>query len=278
MIRSSAAAKRAALLLALAAHGALALALRPSETAMIEGAGESAEVRLGNGFRDMAVGTLSADTAESRPPLQPLGRVRPSDAVPPAPDPTTEKPQRPAALAPEEPSARLEATAPEEPGVTRSPRPQPRRDAFVERHRDRRAVDPAPSEARPAPAASKPKAGNARSAAVKGAANGRAEARAQQSGRGGRTQEAGNAAASNYPGLVMRRLSRAGKPAVRARGAAVVAFTIGNGGNLASVSLTASSGSSDLDRAAVRLVRRAGPFPKPPQGARRSFSIRIEGR
>jgi protein TonB len=33
-----------------------------------------------------------------------------------------------------------------------------------------------------------------------------------------------------------------------------------------------------LDKDAVALVRRAGPFPAPPAGAQRSFKIRIKGR
>ncbi|HKK84958.1 MAG TPA: energy transducer TonB [Roseovarius sp.] len=49
-------------------------------------------------------------------------------------------------------------------------------------------------------------------------------------------------------------------------------------GGLAAVSLARSSGSSALDQAALRLVRGAGPFPKPPQGARRNFSVKIQGR
>jgi protein TonB len=76
----------------------------------------------------------------------------------------------------------------------------------------------------------------------------------------------------------MRKLSRAGKPRVSARGAAVVAFSIAPHGGLSSVSLARSSGSAALDQAALRLVRGAGPFPKPPTGARRSFSIQIKGR
>jgi protein TonB len=76
----------------------------------------------------------------------------------------------------------------------------------------------------------------------------------------------------------MRRLSQAGRPRVNARGTAVVAFNISGNGGLASVSLARSSGSSALDQAAVQLVRGAGPFPPPPEGAQRSFSIQIKGR
>ncbi|KAA0916380.1 energy transducer TonB, partial [Aquicoccus porphyridii] len=89
---------------------------------------------------------------------------------------------------------------------------------------------------------------------------------------------AGSAAASNYPGLVMRRLSRAGRPRVNARGEAVVGFTIADNGGLAALGIARSSGSAALDRAALGIVRGAAPFPKPPRGAERRFSIRIRGR
>jgi protein TonB len=76
----------------------------------------------------------------------------------------------------------------------------------------------------------------------------------------------------------MARLSRVRRPQASARGSAVVAFSIAPGGRLAGVSLARSSGSSALDRAALRLVRAAAPFPPPPQGARRRFSIEVAGR
>ncbi len=91
-------------------------------------------------------------------------------------------------------------------------------------------------------------------------------------------QQSGNAAASSYPGQVMRQLSRAGRPRLSARGAATIAFTIAANGRVASVSVAHSSGSQQLDRAAQRLVQRAGPFPLPPPGATRSFSVEIKGR
>lgn len=174
-------------------------------------------------------------------------------------------------------SARKTVTAADEadPAVTRSLRPQPRSPEFEAAHkpeptRQASREDPAPQ--------TQAASGNAPRNARAGTAAGSESATATQSGANGDAQSAGNAAARNYPGLVMRTLTRAGKPRVNARGAAVVAFSIAGTGGLSSVSLARSSGSSALDRAAVQLVRRAGPFPRPPQGARRSFSIQIKGR
>jgi protein TonB len=80
----------------------------------------------------------------------------------------------------------------------------------------------------------------------------------------------GNAAASNYPGLVMRHRADT-------RGAVLVQFSVTEGGRLASVRVARSSGSTRLDRAALTVVERAAPFPAPPAGADRSFSVQIKG-
>ena len=88
----------------------------------------------------------------------------------------------------------------------------------------------------------------------------------------------GNAAASNYPGQVMQRIQRVRRARVNARGTAVVAFTIAPGGGLAGVQIARASGSAALDQAALDHIRRAAPFPAPPQGAQRQFSFEFVGR
>ena len=121
---------------------------------------------------------------------------------------------------------------------------------------------------------------NAARDATRGSASGTETATAARQGRNTASQSEaqGNAAASNYPGEVMRHLARVPRPRADARGAALVQFTIANGGHLASVGLARSSGSSRLDRAALTVVQRAAPFPAPPRGAQRRFSVKIEGR
>ena len=49
-------------------------------------------------------------------------------------------------------------------------------------------------------------------------------------------------------------------------GTAIVAFAIDGGGNVGAVRLVRSSGNASLDRESQELVRRAAPFPAPPQG------------
>lgn len=305
MIRHAGPAKLAALSVALVLHGALAVALVSREAAEIEGNGGETEVQLGNAFSDMAAGTLTAErpdeaavtapdtperiapaqatAATAVPPIapQPAAPAQPkalAATLPPALQPLTAS--TPETLAPQPVPERLDGAAPETAAVARSLRPKPRSATFEAAHTPAPRAQPAPREkqaAAPAPRA-KPAQGAGTQNARAGETTGTRDATARQSGTGGRQQEAGNAAVSNYPGLVMRQLSRAGRPRASARGTAVVAFTIGGNGGLASVALASSSGSASLDEAALRLVRGAGPFPKPPQGARRSFSIEIRGR
>lgn len=250
---------------------------------------------------------LTAERAKPTPPETSVTAVdpAPADAAQPAkPDPVLSDPtlsvahavpvaqaEAPALVQPALPardaaravqpppiSERVEAEASDSAAVTRSLRPMPRSAEFEAAHKPAQVANPKPQPTAKPAARANPAPGNSERNAQAGEATGQREAVARQSGTVGRQQAAGNAAASNYPGLVMRRLARAGKPRVNARGTAVVAFSIAANGGLSSVSLARSSGSTALDQAALRLVRGAGPFPKPPVGARHSFSIQIKGR
>ncbi|GAA0310270.1 energy transducer TonB family protein [Rhodovulum strictum] len=247
MIPTSSMGKALALAFALAAHGALALALMPPGQIEIAGSAGAAEAQLGASFADMAAGTLSAlapqEVIRTAPPTEPTATL-------PPPDPVAALPAPPLA----------------------TPRPEPERIAST------------PPQARPTPRPQdQPRAqaqppGNADRDARAGQETGRVQARAATSGRAGQAAEVGNAAISTYPGLVMRKLARVPRPRVDSHGAAVVAFRIADNGGLAGAALAQSSGSARLDQAALHLVQRAAPFPAPPSGAQRSFSIRIEGR
>lgn len=254
-----------------------------------------------------AAGAPPADTPMAAARLAPAAGAAPTAlnvserAGPPAPAPRAEPPDRTAAaldpatvdrVTPAVPGTRaarptradnaprfvvaaepLAGTAPESTAVTRSLRPQIRNPDLAAAHRERTAPQPRRDQA----AAPAPR-GNADRNARAGQASGRDSGTARSTGTGQSSEAAGNAAASNYPGEVMARLSRVRRPNVSARGTALVAFSIAGNGGLAGVSVARSSGSPELDRAAVRLVQSAAPFPPPPSGARRSFSISIAGR
>lgn len=284
MIRSSAFVKTGVILVSAALHVGLVVTFyqQPSvETA--GGATGAVNARLGNSFADLVQGTQVPQTSErapsaTAPPPAVTATITQTNAAAPretrpqtpqvtatiatvpmaaAPAPPTLTPQTPIAqpetLTPPEPET---LTATTESAVETSQRPIARPD---------RPVQPPP--------------GNSEQDAVAGSAAGGTNATApQQSAGADQSQQAGNAAASNYPGEVMQRITRIGKPRVRASGVAVVRFAIGGNGALAGLSIAQSSGSARLDRAAMQVIERAAPFPPPPPGAQRNFSIRIEGR
>ncbi|MEM8654320.1 MAG: TonB family protein [Pseudomonadota bacterium] len=185
---------------------------------------------------------------------------------------------------PTEPQAQpdtLTADEPDQLDLTQSLRPKVRSRAFEERNKPD-TPPPAPrrvTRAEPAPAAPLQRGNQAQTNQRAGQANGSADAPAAQRATGNQqSASVGNAAVSNYPGQVMKRIQRVRRPKVRTRGAATVAFRIASNGGLSAVSVARSSGSAELDRAAMQVIRQAAPFPTPPQGARRSFSIQIKGR
>ncbi|MBO9452054.1 TonB family protein [Tropicibacter sp. R16_0] len=159
---------------------------------------------------------------------------------------------------------------------------EPRLAAIRPVSRPERPVETKPAKKKPKKTESKPqvaaKAGSSTQNARKGTETGTkpkgsANSRKSASASGA----AGNAAASNYPGLVKRKIHRARRKSVKVRGTARVSFRIADSGALAAVSISRSSGSNRLDQVALAQVRAAAPFPKPPAGARRQFSVEIKG-
>jgi len=244
----------------------------------------------------MAVGTLTAKTPDraEEPPVEPEAvepvkaqAVLPEPVVEPVPTPMPELTQQmtptPTVMAaltplPAAPTAPVTAEAPKVETITAEP---PETEAPLQSQR--------PKEKTPEVVKKKPKKkpvkkvetrGNAKRNNTKGADAGQnKDAKATTTGQTQKAaSQAGNAAVSNYPGQVMRRISRVGKPRVKSKGEAVIAFTISASGGLGGVSVARSSGSSALDQAALSLIRKAAPFPKPPAGARRQYTIKIKGR
>lgn len=77
--------------------------------------------------------------------------------------------------------------------------------------------------------------------------------------------EIGNAARTNYRGLVNRKLSRAkGRMQNPAKGKVTVTFTILADGTVSGLRIKKSSGKEALDATALKIVRNASPFPPIP--------------
>jgi len=90
-------------------------------------------------------------------------------------------------------------------------------------------------------------------------------------------RELGNAAKSNYQGLVQKKLQRAkGRVRSPGKGTAVVTFTIAASGGISGLRLTKSSGNPKTDAAALKIVNSAAPFPAIPTATgRKSWQMRV---
>ncbi len=271
MIATSRIAKGLALTVAIGLHSAALLALiAPAPTVQTEGAGGETELQIGSSFADLVEGTLTAQPPETTQPLQTTTEIaeaitpEPAKPVPPAeaakPVPVVTAPIAARTTSEVAAPSDLIAATPEQPKQFAALRPPERPKA------------PAPKSTPKKPI------GNATQAAKRGAATGTETAKAATRGAGKTVTADGSAAASNYPGQVMRCISRVGRPRVRAQGAARVAFAVSSSGAVTGVTLAQSSGVAALDKEALALISRAGPCPAPPAGAQRSFAIQIKAR
>ncbi|WP_339818530.1 TonB family protein [Sulfitobacter dubius] len=221
----------------------------------------------------------TAQIAEPMPVAPPAALAAETPVLPSltpveTPPETTEAVPTLTPTAPVPPTETVTAEAPDEEAPRLSQRPQ-RRDP----ERAAEAAKKAKPKPQPKPKPKQTARGNAKRDNTKGAQTTSRTGNASQAGtRKQAAAPSGNAAVSNYPGKVMSRIARVGKPRVRSRGTAVIAFSVGNGGQLAGARVARSSGSAALDQAALGIIRQAAPFPRPPAGAQRNFSIQIKGR
>ncbi|MFA5964949.1 MAG: TonB family protein [Sphingomonas sp.] len=76
----------------------------------------------------------------------------------------------------------------------------------------------------------------------------------------------GNDVRDAYAAMLWQRIAARRPDGLHLPGMAVVLFTLDGTGRLTAIDVRQSSGSALLDRIAVRTVRRAAPFPAPPDG------------
>ncbi len=93
-----------------------------------------------------------------------------------------------------------------------------------------------------------------------------APAASEQTGSGRQRASASPGQVRQYAGIVRARIARNRPSTQNRRGTAVISFAISQSGGLRYVRLARSSGDRTLDQAAIASVRRAAPFPRPPQG------------
>lgn len=271
MIATSRIAKGLALTVAIGLHSAALLALiAPAPTVQTEGAGGETELQIGSSFADLVEGTLSAQPPETTQPLQ--TRAEKAEVITPEPA----KPAPPAEAATPVPVVTTSIAAQTKSEVAT---PSDLIAATPEQPMQFAALRPPERPKAPAPKSTPKKPiGNAAQTAKRGATTGTATTKGATRGAGKTVTKDGNAAVSNYPGQVMRCISRVGRPRVRAQGAARIAFAVSGAGAVTNVMLAQSSGVAALDKEALALISRAGPCPAPPAGAQRNFAIQIKAR
>jgi periplasmic protein TonB len=208
---------------------------------------------------------------QEQPAVKPQAPVEPQPDQPPIPAPTEAAPQAieaaelPASLSPPisteiAPVAPPQAEAAPAPPPPAPPKqvatPQPKRSEKPKADTRRASLAGAPNDARStAPAAT----------SAAGAGRGRSDAD------------------TNYAGLVAAHLARFKQFPSDARsrgdqGRATVTFSLSGGGGVTAVRLARATGVASLDAEATAMVRRASPFPPPPQGRPVSFTLPVSFR
>lgn len=212
---------------------------------------------------------LSTPTPPTIGPTPDVAQLPPLKSIPQATLPN----ERLAALAPLAPLEALEAGTPVE---VFEPTPDTIRPVARPHRATPTPEPPAPTKpkaTRKPKTLPKPSGGN--EAAQRGQSDGNTagvvanSSRQQTNG----SNASGNAAVSNYPGLVLRKIRRTRKERAGAKGTASIGFRIAPNGGVTSLRILRSSGSAKIDQIALRHIQRSGPFPPPPKGARQSFRV-----
>ncbi|TGQ69384.1 TonB family protein [Mesorhizobium sp. M00.F.Ca.ET.186.01.1.1] len=161
------------------------------------------------------------------------------------------------------------------PAKPKKPEPEKRPVRKAQKAEPPKKAEKAPEK----PGKAKPKAkagsgGQNEADARRGVADGQTEGGTASRSQGGKSA-VGNASASNYPGKVAARLRRASRgisssARAKARNDVQVSFTIDANGGVGGVRIARSSGSPELDEAALAIIRRAAPFPPIPADTGRS--------
>ena len=281
----------AAILSAALFAGAATAALRAAPGPVGEGQIEAVALDLSVGVVPMSAVLPSAppDVAAMTAPEAPVApqaeappvlaqntlNDAPHTPVPPVPSlatmpqlPIADQPPVMAATVPPPPSPQV-AEAPS--ALAQSPRPVARPDRPAERRpqperQQAEAAPPPATEPEPAPQET------ARAAPAQLAGSNQAARPAQE------RRVAGGQEAARYGDRVMRQIAKQRRQKAPERGVVTVGFEIGADGGLRRVAVVSSSGSSALDEVAVAHIRRAAPFPPPPEGAVTRFAFEFVGR
>ncbi len=268
-----------AVLVALATHAAAMLDFSRAPEVKIQGGGDVGVAALGNSFRDMTAGSTPSPTPEKAKPTKPETVTRPERLTQQAPAQATTLQPAPqqdqlSALAPT--SMRAIKPAPSAQTTPSKLKPSDQTTPPVKPIKDQ--LKPEKPRKKQKKQAAAPKGNSAKTERI-GQATGKSKKKTSRANASGRkAAQQGNAAASTYVGLVLRKVHRARRKSVKMRGTARVSFRIADNGTLTRIAISQSSGSARLDKIALSQVRAAAPFPRPPAGAKRNFAVDIKGK
>ena len=284
------------LVVSLGLHSVIGYVFTPNAKIDLEGGMETPTVALGNSFQDVAQGVLEAfEPKPSLPPevaqtatlapAKPRQTAAPTDLKPaivqtiPALKPTLNTIPIAKTVALESvkstPSEIAKPTKTVKPSPLAQPKPEVMEAEVAETTPKPRPVKrpvqtpkETPTKKPPAPK------GQQQPKQVTGQTTGQKAAKSttQSNAKSATSQKAGNAARSNYAGKINRKITRVRRPKTRDVGTVKVTFKIAPNGQLAAARVSKSSGNAALDKAALDLIRRAAPFPKPPFGINLTFS------
>ncbi len=192
-----------------------------------------------------------------------------------APDEPTPAEQKPAVAmietpAPDTATAKPQETPPPPTEVTLLPQPE---EKPIEKKVERKLVQAAPP---PKPVKDAKPANETRRIAAPTRENASREAKASTPSTAANNFGVGRSNRdSNYPGIVRAHLARYKQPLGSSQGSATVSFTVGGSGSVGGVRLARASGVAAIDQEVQAMVRRASPFPPPPDGRSQSFTVPV---
>ncbi|AML51799.1 cell envelope integrity protein TolA [Falsihalocynthiibacter arcticus] len=288
MIRSSNTIGIFCFLGAIAAHGAVMVGTSQKTTVEIETGIGAPVTTFGTAFANLAIGVESGEVISVNPAQQPKTAAATMPIRTAALKPKQQALNETAVLQKTMPHisrvsalqaqptavAHPQAETPAKPLTTKTIKPTNEPPEAKQQKEPKRIPN------KPVPPKAGPKGNNTKENAAAGTLDGQKEAKSATKGvtSSKKNSSGGNAATSNYPGKVFNKIKRAPRKKVNVKGEALVSFEIASNGGLVSVSLARSSGSEALDRAAVSQIKSAAPFPSPPEGARKRYTVSLKGK
>ena len=205
---------------------------------------------------EQSTATVEASAPERTAPVETLEKVTAEAEPQPAPEEKRPQPAKPQPAKPQ--SAKTKKAEPAKKPIKKAQKADAQKNAVKV----------------PAKQTKSGSGGQNEADARRGVAEGQTDGKTTSKSQGGKAG-IGNASVSNYPGKVVAKLRRAlrgisSSARAKARNDVQVSFTVNANGGVGGIRIARSSGSPELDAAALAVIRRAAPFPPIPADAGRT--------